>query len=396
MSDIIFEVTEENLETGLRGYPVGYCITSKADPHKGLHYREIPVTDLVDTPPEEVMYLLYSGERDTGPKFKEFQKKLKSQCQLSSAMTKHIHSLPRHGHPMKLFAAAILILGMLESTGDYEKDGINLIAKMPHLAATVINHHAGWGDTPNPDANSTYIENFVNMLNVPGKDKHVLLETMSLFNILHMDHGGGNLSAFIAKAISSGHEDMFGSISGAMNALEGPLHGKANENGLKFVREMMEAVGENGTIEEIMTQTQKLLDAKELIYGFGHAVLRVEDPRATIFYDFGKKHFPEFNLVKTALKMRQGCVDTLKKNPKISNPYPNVDAISGSILSASGFAYPEYFTILFGLSRTVGLVTQIVYDRTIARGGKGTPIVRPKYIYVPASELLNMQSKKAG
>jgi len=239
------------------------------------------------------------------------------------------------------------------------------------------------------------MENFVNMLNVPGKDTHVLTETMSLFNILHMDHGGGNLSAFIAKAISSGHEDMFGSISGAMNALEGPLHGKANENGLKFVKQIMEGVGENASIDEIMAHTQKLLDAKELVYGFGHAVLRVEDPRAKVFYEYGQKNFPDFNLVKTAIKMREGCVNTLKKNPKISNPYPNVDAISGSILCASGFAYPEYFTILFGLSRTVGLVTQIVYDRTIARGGKGTPIVRPKYIYVPATELLNMQNKKA-
>lgn len=383
MSEVLFEVTKDNLETGLRGYPVGYCTTSKADPQTGLHYREVPITKLIEASPEEVMYLIYNGQQENGLGYQEFVKNIKGHCELSESTIQYIHALPRAGHPMKLFTSAILMLGMLEGKEDYSKDGMNLLAKASHLAAVVINHHAGWGDTPPPNPEKSTMENFVDMLRCPFKERGVLIETMRLFNILHMDHGGGNLSAFIAKAISSGHEDMYGSIAGAMCALEGPLHGRANQDGLGFVKKVHESVGEKASQEDMMQFVQSMLDRHELVYGFGHAVLRVEDPRATVFYDYGQKHFSADKLFQTALKLRTACREVLKKNPKIANPNPNVDAISGTILTASGFGYPEYFTVLFGMSRIVGLVTQIIYDRLIAREGKGTPIVRPKYIYRP-------------
>jgi citrate synthase len=82
-----------------------------------------------------------------------------------------------------------------------------------------------------------------------------------------------------------------------------------------------------------------------------------------------------------ALMVRSQGTKILKENAKISNPYPNVDAITGTMLMASGFPYPEYFTVLFGLSRAVGIAIQIVYERVEARGGKGVPIMRPLYLY---------------
>jgi len=246
----------------------------------------------------------------------------------------------------------------------------------------VINYHAGWGDTPLSKPELGYMQNFTQMLNVPNlEDKSKLEQVFKLFNILHFDHSGGNLSTFVGKAVASGLEDMYGSIAASMNALAGPLHGKANQECLEFVNELVDELGEDATEADMEKLIRARLENKQLIYGFGHAVLRVEDPRATSFYDFALKNYPSNSLVKIALLLRNVGPKVLGENPKISDPHPNVDAVSGVVLSAAGFPYPEYFTVLFGLSRVVGIAMQIVYERCEARDGKGTPIVRPKYLF---------------
>jgi len=154
---------------------------------------------------------------------------------------------------------------------------------------------------------------------------------------------------------------------------------------LEFVQKALNDLPKDCGAKDVEQYIRKLLSNNELVYGFGHAVLRVEDPRATIFYDVAAKKYPNHPLVKLTKLLRSEGPKVLGENPKISNPYPNVDAISGTILSAAGFPYPEYFTILFGLSRVVGISIQIVYERCEARDGKGTPIVRPKYLYRPRS-----------
>lgn len=386
MSKVLFEVTEDQLETGLRGFPVGYCSTSFVDPIKGLFYRGKAVSELAHQTPEQVMYLLYHGKEGSSKEIKEFLQVLHDRGHCSQAVIRHVQALPRQGHPMKLFCEALLILGMLESQDDYKEDCLNLIAKIPHLVATVINYHAGWGETPPPNFQLGYMENFVAMLQVPSKSHHLRLsDVFRLFNILHYDHGGGNLSAFVGKAVASGLEDMYGSITSAMCALAGPRHGRANQDCLEFVQDVLDQVGEHASQQDVEEFVSTRLAKNALIFGFGHAVLRAEDPRATTFYNYGEKYFPENPLVKTALLLRKAGPKVLSQNPKISNPYPNVDAISGAILSAAGFHYPEYFTTLFGLSRVIGIAIQIVYERCFAREGKGTPIVRPKYIYKPVS-----------
>lgn len=381
MGDILFEITKSNLETGLRGYPVGYCPTSYVEPIEGLFYCGEPIKELANNSPEEVIYLLMHRKSPNQSELDAFKTELNNRARLSQAAIKHIQSLPRQGHPMKLFSSAILILGMLEGRGDYKEDCINLIAKMPHLVATVINYHAGWGATPAPDTSLSYMDNFTHMLQVPGVSKDKLGEVFRLFNVLHYDHGGGNLSAFTGKAVASGLEDMFGSIASAMCALAGPRHGRANQDCLEFVKGVANDLGESATADDVEALIRKKLANRELLYGFGHAVLRAEDARATIFYEHAEKNYPDHPLVKMALLLRTSGPKVLKENPKISNPYPNVDAMSGSLLTAAGFDYPEYYTVLFGLSRSVGIAIQIVYERTQAREGKGTPIVRPKYFY---------------
>ncbi|MCH9609949.1 MAG: Citrate synthase [Chlamydiales bacterium] len=374
-------MTEEQLETGLRGVPVGYCTTSKVDPEKGLFYRGMPVKKLASWDPERVLYLLFHGKEPSDSELDVFKGELRERSFCHPAVLEHIESLPREGHPMALFSSAILILGMYELKNDWREDCLNLMAKIPVVTACVMNSHAGWGKMAPSKPELGYMENFVHLLNVPGVDKERLTEFVRIYDILHFDHGGGNLSTFVGKAVASGLEDLYGSIAAAMNALAGPLHGRANQECLNFLKEMMEAVGENASGDAVEDAIRKRLANKKLVYGFGHAVLRVEDPRATIQYELGKKYFADHPLIRFAHLVRERGTKVLKENPKIANPFPNVDAISGALLTAAGFGFPEYYTVLFGMSRCCGIATQIVYERCIARDGRGTPIVRPKYIY---------------
>ncbi len=380
MSDIIFEVTKDHLETGLRGYPVGYCNTSSVDPQKGLFYVGKPLSEIAQKKPGEVIYLLYHGKEGITSEVERFFNDINKRAVCSPETLKAIRNLPRSGHPMKLFSSALLICGMIEGMGDYREDCLNIIAKVPEIVATVINYHAGW-EQKKSNPGLGYMENFTQMLGVPNANYEELLRVFSFFNVLHYDHGGGNLSAFVGKAVCSSLDDMFGSLASAMCALAGPRHGKANQDCLEFVKQVLEELGEEATAEQVEQLIRQKLDNKELVFGFGHAVLRVEDPRATVQYEVAKKYYDNDPLVKIALFLRTEGPKVLKENPKITNPYPNVDAISGTLLTASGFPYPQYFTVLFGLSRVIGIALQIVYERCYARNGKGVPIYRPKYLY---------------
>jgi len=378
---VLFEVTKDSLETGLRGVPVGYCVTSFVDPMKGLTYVGRPIAELAHRNPLEVIYLLYHGEMGSEAQVAKFQAELNKRASCKPETLKAIAELPRSGHPMDAFSAALLIAGLCEGTGDYREDCLNVIAKIPQIAAAVINHHAGWGSTPASHPALGYMENFVQMLQMPGKKTPELIQAMRLFNVLHFDHDGGNLSTFVGKAVASGLENMYGSLCASMTALAGPRHGRANQDCLEFVQKVLKEAGENATAKDIEQLIRHKLEKNELVFGFGHAVLRVEDPRATVCYQYCQKHFPHHPLVKIALLLRTEGSRVLKENPKISDPYPNIDAITGSMLTAAGFPYSDYFTILFGLSRSIGIAIQIVYERLEARGGKGTPIIRPLYLY---------------
>lgn len=380
---VLFEITEAQLETGMRGFPVGYCTTSTVDPQRGLFYQEKPVSEIASWDPERVIYLLLYGHVPSDAQLREFIQNLNSRAKVSDKLIAEIRKLPREGHPMKLFSISLLLCAMEECTNNYKEDCLNIIAKLPVLVATVINHHAGWGGTRPSNPSLGYMENFTQMLNVPNADLKALTEAMRLFNVLHYDHGGGNLSTFVGKAIASGLEDMYGSLVGAMCALAGPRHGKANQDCLEFVEEVLKELGPNATNAQVEQLIRNRLANKQLIFGFGHAVLRVEDARATVLYEVAQKNYADHPFVKIALKLRSEGSKVLKEDPKISDPHPNVDAISGTVLVAAGFPYPQYFTVLFGMSRCVGIARQIVYERCEARDGKGTPIVRPKYIYKP-------------
>jgi citrate synthase len=388
MANVLFQITEDHLETGLRGFPVGYCPTSHVDPVQGLFYEEFPIAEVAFWEPQRVIYLLYHGRQGTPEEVADFYQDLLQRERCSEELLAAIQTLPRQGHPMKLLCTAILLAGMIEGTGDYREDCLNIIAKIPEIVATVINYHAGWGPTQPSRPELGYMENFLQMLNLPSvhqtkMSRAELTQAFKLFNVLHYDHSGGNLSTFVGKCIASGLEDMYGALSGAMAALAGPRHGRANQDSLHFIEEMVKAAGNDTSDATIERVIRDRLSKGGLVFGFGHAVLKAEDPRATVVYDFCHKHYSHHPLVKMALRLRVIVPKILAENPKITNPYPNVDGISGCLLAAAGFNYPQYFTVLFGLARVVGIAIQIVYERCEAREGKGLPIVRPNYLYKP-------------
>ncbi len=374
-NEVLFEVTRAHLNTGLRGFPVGTTRTSRVDPKEGVSYVGYSVKELAYEDPEAVVYLLHNKQLPTDEQLAAFKADLVKRSAVDPQVIELIQQLPREGHPMEWLCSALFFLGMTSKTDDFREDALNLVAKSPEVVAAIFRIRNGWGEPIKSEPERGLVENFVHMLGVPGGDEKALTSLLRTFYVLHMDHGGGNLSTFTGKAVASGLADMFASMAAAMAGLYGPRHGRANQDCLNFVRK----VGSSDPAE-IERFIRDAIANKELIYGFGHAVLRAEDPRATIQYELGEEICGDDVLFRTAKNMREVAVRVLKENPKISNPYPNVDAVSGTLLNASGLTDSDYYTVLFGFSRIVGISAQIVDERTKLRGGKGVPIYRCKFI----------------
>lgn len=372
---VLFEITEAHLNTGLRGIPVGTCRTSRVDPMEGVSYVGYPISELAHKDPEEIAYLLLNRDLPNADELRAFKAQLRSRSGLHPSVIAALNGLPMNGHPMEWLGVGLLLLGMTSKTGDWQEDALNAIAKMPELVAAIFRIRSGWGQPLPARPELGLIENFVHMLGVPDADPVALTRFLRIFYVLHMDHGGGNLSTFTGKAVASGHADLFTSLSAAMGALSGPLHGKANQDCLNFLRKVPSS--DPGDVRAFINNA---LANREKIYGFGHAVLRAEDPRATIEYELGKEIAGDNELFKTALAMREIGVEILSGVDKISNPYPNVDAVSGSLLHACGLTDSDFYTVLFGLSRCTGISAQIIDERVRARGGKGVPLTRPKFL----------------
>ena len=370
----LFEILTSHLNTGMRGVPVGTCRTSSVNKDKGVSYGGYPVAELSALSSEAVIHLMLYKELPSPAEEKAFAEDLRSRQVVPEKVFELLSVLPRDAHPMLWLVNGILYLGMTGVTGNWREDALNLTARVSSLVAAIFRIREGWGDPIPPRDDLDYASNFAHMLGAPGSHEH-LGDVLRMFHVLHMDHGGGNLSTFTGKAIASGHADIYASIAGAMAALYGPLHGGANEKCLAFVKQV-------GTADEVEVEkyVRNMLAEGGKAFGFGHAVLRNEDPRARVQYRYARKHFGDDPLVQTALALREVVPPILREFPKIQNPFPNVDAISGSLLSAAGLPQSNYYTVLFGWSRVVGIAAQIVDERLVLRDNKGVPIYRPRFI----------------
>ena len=377
LPELDFHVTTKQLDTGMRGFPVGTCLTSAVDPQIGVTYVGYPIAELAYLPPESVLYLIFHKHLPSKAEAVVFKEDLARRSTLDDETFQLLHALPKQGHPMEWFCTAIQLLGMTGKTGDYQEDALNLVARIPAVLAAIFRVREGWGDLIPSKPELGYVENFVQMLGLPDSDPDAVTKLLRIYYVLHLDHGGGNLSTFAGKAVASGLADMYQSIAAAMNGLAGPRHGMANQDCFTMVREI-----DSNDPQEVERLIRKRLTDGGLVYGFGHAVLRQEDPRAKVQIAVGNEICPDnhyFQVVKTVREVVPGI---LKENPRVSDPYANVDLVSGCLLNAVGFSDPDFYTTLFGWSRVAGIAAQIVDERLAMRNGRGVAIYRPRYIGV--------------
>lgn len=383
---VLCEVTENHLNTGLRGIPVGTCRTSFVTPTEGVHYCGYPIKELVDFSPEDIIYLLFNKELPTTAQSSAFKADLAARGNVPSGLENVLQTLPKDGHPMDWLSVGIQTLGMLDTTGNWREDALNLIARMPRLMGLIFRYREGRStDIAADDTSKSLVQRFVDTVGVDEHLRAKMERVVSTYLVLHMDHGGGNLSTFTGKSIASGKATVYSAIAGAMNALSGPLHGRANQSCLEFVLKI-------GTSDEAEVEkfVRNELQEGRPVFGFGHAVLSVEDPRATAQFAIGEEICPDDENFKIIRTLRKVAPMVLSENKKIRNPNANVDIASGALLYHVGLTDPTYYTTFFGWARVAGIGAQIVDERTVLRSGKGVPIYRPKY-YAEGQELRHIE-----
>ena len=369
----LLDLTEAHLDIGMRGVPVGTCRTSFVTPEEGVHYCGYPIAELAGMLPEDVVYLLHNKELPNPEQSEAFREDLARRAKMPGDLGPIFSALPSDGHPMDWLSVGIQTLGMWDCTNDWKEDALNLVARMPRLMGLLFRYRDGrTEDIPEDNTSLSMIERFTNTLQL-DVDQEKLTRVLSVYLVLHMDHGGGNLSTFVGKAVASGHATLYSAMASSMNALSGPLHG-ANQSCLEFVLR----VGTSDP-EKVEQFVRGELAAGRPVFGFGHAVLRAEDPRATTQFALGEEICPEDENFKIIRALREVAPRVLAENPKISNPNANVDIASGALLHHVGLKNPSYYTTFFGWARVAGIGAQIFDERVVMRNGKGVPIYRPKY-----------------
>ncbi|KAG0375266.1 citrate (Si)-synthase [Mortierella sp. AD032] len=253
------------------------------------------------------------------------------------------------------------------------EDSMDLIAKLPNIAGRIYqNVFKKGGKLPAINPNLDYGANLSNLLGF-GDNKD-FVELMRLYLTIHSDHEGGNVSAHTTHLVGSALSDPYLSFAAGLNGLAGPLHGLANQEVLRWITKMREELGGKDVSDEtIKDYVWKTLKSGQVVPGYGHAVLRKTDPRYACQREFALKHIPNDPLFKLVSQIYTVAPGILLEHGKTKNPWPNVDAHSGVLLSAYGLVEQDFYTVLFGVSRGLGVLSQLIWDRAL-----GMPLERPK------------------
>lgn len=384
---VISEVTVAQAFGGMRGVKGMICDTSVVEPDKGLIIRGIPLLEgLTEKWPEEIFYLLLTGELPDEAGKSEVSNEWAARSEIPDYVWAVVKAMPKDSHPMAMLDTAILVMerdsvfrqryseGM--SKMDYwdpmYEDAMNLLGKLPGIAAGVYRIRYGKGEPIPYDKTLDWGANYAHML---GNDTPDFYDCMRLYLTLHCDHEGGNVSAFSCHTVGSALSDAYYAVSAGLNGLAGPLHGLANQECLGWILEVMDKFGGAPSEQQLRDFAWETLNSGKVIPGYGHAVLRVTDPRFVAFNAFGKKHFPEDPVFKTVDLVFQVVPEVLKEQGKAKNPWPNVDAGSGALLYHYGLTEFPYYTVLFSVSRAMGMLSQLIINRAL-----GTAITRPKSV----------------
>jgi citrate synthase len=253
------------------------------------------------------------------------------------------------------------------------EDTMNLIARLPRIAAYIFRRKYRNGEHIQPNGMLDYAANFAHML---GFEDEGFRELMRLYLTIHADHEGGNVSAHATHLVGSALSDPYLSFAAGMNGLAGPLHGLANQEVIRWIEEMNNELGTTQpSKEQIAAYVLKTLKEGKVVPGYGHAVLRKTDPRFIAQMEFAKKFCAEDDLVQTVWKIYEVVPPILESTGKIKNPWPNVDAHSGALLKHYGLVEEDFYTVMFGVSRALGVLASLCWDRVY-----GFPIERPKSI----------------
>jgi len=386
------EVSTVNVQQifgGMRGVKGLICDTSLVEPDKGLIIRGRPIGDLTDKLPEEIFYLLCTGDLPNDAELKDLQAEYAKRSGVPDYVWNVLRAMPEDAHPMCMFNTGILAM---EGESVYRKrytegmnkmeyweptleDSLNLLAKLPELAAGVYRIRFKKGELIKPKADLDWGANYAYMMGIDDP-KGDFKKLMQLYLTLHCDHEGGNVSAFTCHTVGSALSDAYYAVSAGLNGLAGPLHGLANQECLKFVLEIYEKYNHKSPDHETLKkEAWDNLNAGRVVPGYGHAVLRVTDPRFSAFIEFGKKYMADDEVFKIVLRLFEVVPDVLKEHGKAKNPWPNVDAGSGGLLYHYGVREFDYYTVLFAVSRAMGMTSQLILNRAI-----GSAIVRPKSV----------------
>jgi len=384
----ISDVTVAQAYGGMRGVKGMICDTSVVYPDKGLIIRGYPIMDLRDKWPEEIFYLLCTGILPDKAALKALQKELANRSKVPGYVWKVLEAMPKNSHPMVMLDTAILVMqresefkkaydkGMKKT--DYWKptleDSLNLLAKLPGIAAGVYRMRFNKGPRIAYKKDLDWGANYARMLGITDKTG-VFTKLIRLYLTLHCDHEGGNVSANTCHTVGSALSDAYYSVSAGLNGLAGPLHGLANQECLNWVLETMKKFKGAPTEAQIEKIAWDTLNAGKVIPGYGHAVLRVTDPRFSSFLAFGKENLPKSKVFQTVARVYDVVPEVLKKHGKAKNPWPNVDAGSGALLYHFGLKEFPYYTVLFSVSRAMGMLSQLTLNRAM-----GTAITRPKSV----------------
>jgi len=384
----ISEVSVAQAYGGMRGVKGLVSDTSLVDPEEGLIIRDIPVSELTEKLPEEIFYLLCTGELPDADALKSLQNDLGKRSRVPSYVWDVLRAMPEDSHPMAMLDTAILAM---EKESVFRKrydeglkreeyweptleDALQLLAKLPGVAAGVYRIRFDKGDLIDSDPNLDWGGNYARMLGIEDPSGE-FANLIRLYLVLHCDHESGNVSAHTCHVVGSALSDLYYAVSAGLNGLAGPLHGLANQECLKFVLDVKEKYGGVPTTEQLKEFAWDTLNSGKVIPGYGHAVLRKTDPRFIAFNNFGKRVCPDDEVFKTVDLMYEVIPPILIEHGKAKNPYPNVDAGSGALLYHFGVTEFQYYTVFFGVSRALGMSAHNIYNRAL-----GIPITRPKSV----------------
>lgn len=389
------EINVDMMYGGMRGMKGLVTETSVLDPEEGIRFRGYSIPECQkllpraaggeEPLPEGLFWLLLTGDVPTEAQVKSVSQEWADRADLPAHVVTMLNNFPANLHPMSQFSAAITALNSESTFARAYSEGVHktkyweycyddamaLIAKLPTVAATIYRNLYRDGSSIGAiDPQLDWSANFCRML---GYESAQFTELMRLYLTIHSDHEGGNVSAHATHLVGSALSDPYLSFAAGMNGLAGPLHGLANQEVLVWVTRLRQELGGDVTKEQLQEFIFKTLKSGQVVPGYGHAVLRKTDPRYTCQREFALKHLPDDPLFKLVGQLYEVVPPILIDTGKVKNPWPNVDAHSGVLLQYYKMTEMSYYTVLFGVSRALGVMASLVWDRAL-----GLPLERPK------------------